>query len=265
MGSEPTGPQFAVLSAVLRCPEMDQRAAGLAASLDKSSTAEIVRRLVRNGWLTIVPDESDGRRKLLKVTRPAGAALKELTSAVGQVQRELLSPLDRRSAGRFVSDLALLAYEGFPPPPLPESSYLAAGLELSATPGYLLRRAQQMHTAQWATQFDGELTGPQYAVLCALAVNGGADQATIGEAAALDKSTVAEVVDRLIARQLVAAAPDPVDRRRKRLDLTADAVTELDRFTKVAQDVQANLMNFLPSAARARFLIDLAAVARYPS
>jgi MarR family transcriptional regulator, lower aerobic nicotinate degradation pathway regulator len=69
-------------------------------------------------------------------------------------------------------------------------------LLMHRTPGYLIRRAQQVHTAVWSSVVR-DVTGPQYAVLAAVAELGAPDQARIGERASLDASTTASVVDRL--------------------------------------------------------------------
>ena len=263
VGSQPTGPQFAVLSVLARTPDLDQSAVGLAASLDKSTGAEIVRRLVHNGWLIVTTDPADRRRKLLRLSRPASAALVDLTRTVIEVQRALLAPLSTAASARLVAQLAELAYAGDPPRLVAFGSASGPiGLDVSTTPGYLIRRAQQTHAARWTERFNGELTGPQYAVLCALAQHGRLGQMTVGDTAALDKSSAAEVVDRLIARHLVIASPDPDDRRRKQLRLSDTALTDMDRITSLAAAVEAELLNFLPAARRKAFLTDLASLVR---
>jgi len=259
VGPEPTGPQFAVLSSVARQPGLDQTTVGMLASLDKSSTVDIVRRLVRHGWITAGPDPDDRRRKVLHLSRPARAALHVLSEQAAKVQDTLLAPLARERRPAFVRDLATLAYEGHPPTVPQRSDEL--GLELSTTPGHLIRRTQQAYTLRWSKRFQGALTGPQYAVLCALAEHEPSDQATLGDTASLDKSSIAEVVDRLASRGLVMVLADAADRRRKALRLSAAARQALPEMTVAAGEVQAELMDLLPASARRRFLDALAAVA----
>ncbi len=258
VGPEPTGPQFAVLSAVAGRPGLDQTTAGTLASLDKSTTVDIVRRLVRHGWITAGPDPADRRRKVLNLSRPARAALHALTGRAAVVQQALLAPLDPRLAQSFVRDLATLAYEGTP---VEDAGPTELGLELSTTPGHLIRRAQQAYTVRWTKHFHGTLTGPQYAVLCALAQHEPSDQASLGEAASLDKSSVAEVVERLATRDLITVIADVSDRRRKKLLLSPGARKALPDMTVTAAEVQAELMNLLPVEARSSFLASLAAIA----
>ncbi|WP_409332930.1 MarR family winged helix-turn-helix transcriptional regulator [Trujillonella humicola] len=259
VGREPTGPQFAVLSSIAAQPGLDQTTVGALASLDKASTTDVVRRLVRHGWIIAEPDPADLRRRVLHLSRPARAALEALTERAAAVQSALLAPLDPGQAARLVRDLATLAYEGRPPTEQQRTGDL--GLRLSTTPGHLIRRAQQAYTVRWTQRFQGALTGPQYAVLCALAQNQPSDQSTLGEEAFLDKSSIAEVVDRLVTRGLVAAVANDADRRRKVLVL-ADAGREaLPAMTEGAAAVQAELMDLLPRSAHTGFLEALAAVA----
>ncbi|MCF7547471.1 MarR family winged helix-turn-helix transcriptional regulator [Pseudonocardia sp. WMMC193] len=262
VGPETTSPQFAVLSTVAGRPGLDQTTVGTLASLDKSTTVDIVRRLVRHGWITAGPDPEDRRRKVLDLSRPARAALQTLTSRAALVQQALLAPLDPRRAQAFVRDLATLAYEGaYERTAVDDARPIELGLELSTTPGHLIRRAQQAYTVRWTQRFHGTLTGPQYAVLCALAQQEPSDQARLGEAASLDKSSTAEVVERLASRDLITVITDVSDRRRKKLLLSPGARKALPGLTATAAEVQAELMDLLPAEARSAFLASLASVA----
>ncbi|MEU1127896.1 MarR family transcriptional regulator [Streptomyces sp. NPDC005899] len=93
-------------------------------------------------------------------------------------------------------------------------------VDLSTHPGHLARRLQQAHHLLWNTMVSEEITSPQFAVLNALAAGPGLDQRTVGERVGLDRSTVAEVVTRLLRRELLDKARDPHDGRRSLLHLT---------------------------------------------
>ncbi|NWJ72704.1 winged helix-turn-helix transcriptional regulator [Pseudonocardia sp. ICBG1122] len=259
VGPEPTGPQFAVLSGAARRPGLDQKTLGQLASLDKSTTTDIVRRLVRRGWLTAAPDPDDRRRKVLHLSPPAQMALTSLTAAAARVQQHLLAPLTAERRRDLVTDLALLGYEGDPPARPRED--VDAGLDLATTPGHLIRRAQQAYVARWTHTFGGSLTGPQYALLCALANHEPADQSTLGEAAALDRTSTTEIVERLTSAQLVIAVTNARDRRRKALRLSPLGRRELPDITRRAAEVQAALFDLLPGSSRERLLDNLGAIA----
>lgn len=78
----------------------------------------------------------------------------------------------------------------------------------------------QAYTAVWTSTVSDKLTSPQFAVLAVLSVEESLDQQTIGARAGLDKSTCGHIVDHLDKRQLVSAAIDPANRRRKLITLT---------------------------------------------
>ncbi|MEU2360510.1 MarR family winged helix-turn-helix transcriptional regulator [Streptomyces noursei] len=94
-------------------------------------------------------------------------------------------------------------------------------LDLSTHPGHLARRLQQAHTLLWTTIVSEDVTSPQFAVLNTLVGEDGLDQRTVGERVGLDRSTIAEVVRRLVARELIEKTRDAEDARRSVLRLTA--------------------------------------------
>ncbi|MFF0628111.1 MarR family winged helix-turn-helix transcriptional regulator [Streptomyces sp. NPDC004296] len=93
-------------------------------------------------------------------------------------------------------------------------------LDLSTHPGHLAQRLQQAHTLLWTTIVSEDVTSPQFAVLNTLVGADGLDQRTVGERVGLDRSTIAEVVRRLVARELVGKVRDTKDTRRSVLRLT---------------------------------------------
>jgi MarR family transcriptional regulator, temperature-dependent positive regulator of motility len=97
-----------------------------------------------------------------------------------------------------------------------------SAVDLSTHPGHLARRLQQAHHLLWNTMVSQEITSPQFAVLNALAAEPGVDQRTVGERVGLDRSTVAEVIARLLRRELLDKVRDERDGRRFLLHLTED-------------------------------------------
>ncbi|MGW6292375.1 MarR family winged helix-turn-helix transcriptional regulator [Streptomyces sp. NPDC055058] len=106
-----------------------------------------------------------------------------------------------------------------------------AAVDLATHPGHLARRLQQAHHLLWNTMVSEEITSPQYAVLNALVAEPGLDQRTVGERVGLDRSTIAEVVARLVRRGLLAKDRDPRDGRRFLLHPTADGERTHRRLT----------------------------------
>jgi DNA-binding MarR family transcriptional regulator len=239
-----TGPQYALVSAVASTPMLDQRSAGRLASLDKSTAADVVARLQRNGWIACESHPADRRRKTLALTAVARAALREVTPKAQRVQNRLLTPLGPANQRALIRLLGAIAFRGAPTPKdIPRTG--PPVLALSTTPGHLIRRAEQEHGAAWAQHTGRTMTPSQYALLCALAWNPAIDQTAAGELASLDKSSAADIVSRLTRRGWIMTEPDPSDRRRKLLRLAAEAVAVLTETTPKVGHVQHDLVEHL--------------------
>src|SRR2546423_9198849 len=87
--------------------------------------------------------------------------------------------------------------------------------DFAETPGHLIRRAYQAHTQLWAEVVPVDITGTQYVILCALAVHGDLDQASVGRLTSLDRSSVAELAGRMARRGLIQRGRDERDGRRR--------------------------------------------------
>jgi DNA-binding MarR family transcriptional regulator len=187
---EVTGPQYAVLATLAVRPATQQRRLGELASIDKSSVAEVVGRLVARNWISKMRDTLDARSSLLSLVDEANVALGRLTPAARAVQEQFLAPLPPDERARFVGWLGRISR--FAPDSVDAHVGSAApALDLNV-PGHLIRCAQQIHTAIWVRTFGDELTGPQYAILHILATRPDISQRELGELAALDRSTVAQ-------------------------------------------------------------------------
>jgi DNA-binding MarR family transcriptional regulator len=88
-------------------------------------------------------------------------------------------------------------------------------------PGHLLRRCHQIAVAIFLDECHAyDLTPLQYVALAALAAHGRLDKAAIGDATALDRTTVAVVVKNLEGRGCVVTRPSEYDRRAKLIEIT---------------------------------------------
>jgi MarR family transcriptional regulator, lower aerobic nicotinate degradation pathway regulator len=78
-----------------------------------------------------------------------------------------------------------------------------------------------------------------YSLLAAVEEYGPASQAALGRRTGIDRSDVVATVNDLAERQLVQRTPDPDDRRRNIVSITAagrEQLTHLDRLLAAAQD-----------------------------
>lgn len=250
---ELTGPQYGVLASLAQEPLIDQTRLGELASLDKNNAADIVRRLTRRDWIRRSVDPADQRRRVLELTPPARVAIRQITPAVQRVQDALLELVPEQGREALVRMLQAIAYQqGEPPSPAAPPDKLPI-VSLSRAPGYLIRRSQRVHGTVWARHLGTEVTGPQYAVLVALASEPGADQVTVGRLASLDRSSTADVVARLMRTGWVRRERRPGYGRRSILSLTPEAEAALWQITPKVAAVQRDLLSPLGPADAAAF------------
>lgn len=96
--------------------------------------------------------------------------------------------------------------------------------------GHLLRRAQQLHHALWNREVSLDVSSVQFAALSVLDRRPGIGQVDLGTELDLDRSTIADLVERMARNGLLVRKQSVADRRRKVLTLTdlgAQTVAEL--------------------------------------
>lgn len=105
-------------------------------------------------------------------------------------------------AGLLVADSGEAVEAAEAPWPLPER------------PGFLMRRLHQIHVSLFSERCGAfGVTPLQYSLLSLLANRNEADQTTLANAVALDRTTTTGALKRLAARGLVERAPALTDRR----------------------------------------------------
>jgi DNA-binding MarR family transcriptional regulator len=127
-------------------------------------------------------------------------------------------------------------------------------LDLHEQPGHLVRRLQQAHKLLWAERVPGDLTSPQFAVLNVLHQNPKIDQRSLGELVGMDRSTIAEITQRLVSRRLVKKVKDAADARRNLLELSSAGTDSLRRSLPAASEVSRELVEALSERDRREFL-----------
>lgn len=109
VSEEITGPQFAVLNALVAEPGLDQRTVGERVGLDRSTIAELISRLGRRGLLDKVRDPQDGRRFLLRLTDEGERAHRKLTVRTARMNQVFLAPLSAQEQAVFFELLQRLS------------------------------------------------------------------------------------------------------------------------------------------------------------
>lgn len=135
------------------------------------------------------------------------------------------------------------------------------GLERSAV--HLLHRAGQCA----ADIFDGEmaeadLTPRQYAVLATVAQNEGLSQTGLVERTGIDRSTLADVVRRMLKKGLLQRRRTREDARAYAVKLTEEGWRVLKLAEPTAKDVDERILAALPTRQREQFLSDLQTIIR---
>ena len=109
----PTPRQFAVLLTVYQNPGMMQAELVRITGIDRSTLAEILRRLTDRGQIARARTAADQRANALELTPAGEAALLAAFDAAERAQRRILEPVAPDRRGEAMAMLALLA--GLPP------------------------------------------------------------------------------------------------------------------------------------------------------
>lgn len=135
-------------------------------------------------------------------------------------------------------------------------------IESGPTPSYLLRRAQQYLGDIYARETgDRDLTRQQYLVLAALEQNDGVSQTALVEATGIDRSTLAEMVRRLLTRGLLTRKQAEQDARANEVAITQAGRRALKVARLAAERAEREVLEALPGPERTRFLKSLAIIA----
>ena len=109
---------------------------------------------------------------------------------------------------------------------------------LSKFTGSLVRRAQQRHVAVWLSEVSAEITSVQYAALEILQRTPGVNQRQLGDELDVDRSTIADLVARMVRNDLIERSDDPVDKRSYVLFLTPAGKKQLATLRPRVEEVE---------------------------
>src|SRR6056297_1925754 len=107
--------------------------------------------------------------------------------------------------------------------------------QLQDRPGFLIRRLHQIHMALFMQECAAEgVTPVQYSVLTALHQLGPCEQVVVSRAVGLDRTSTADVVQRLERRKLLRRRVSSSDKRMKIASLTDIGIALLKRIDGAA-------------------------------
>jgi len=135
--------------------------------------------------------------------------------------------------------------------------------KLERSPIHLLHRAGQCASDIFQGEMGpGDLTPRQYAVLVAVSQNEGVSQTLLVEKTGVDRSTLADIVRRMLKKGLLQRRRTKEDARAYAVKLTDDGWKVLKATDPLARRVDDKILGVLPNAQRERFLQDLSQIVK---
>ena len=136
------------------------------------------------------------------------------------------------------------------------------GFELSEAPSHLIRRCQQFYGDLYARESGArELTKQQFTLLAALEHNDGASQTTLVEITGIDRSTLAEMVRRMLEKGLLSRERTEEDQRANAVAISPSGKKALRSARNAADRAEKALLEVLPMPDRQKFIRSLAQIA----
>ena len=134
---------------------------------------------------------------------------------------------------------------------------------LDRSPSHLLHRALQLALDIYALDPEaGNVTQRQFAVLCAVADDEGLSQTGLVRATGIDRSTLADMVARLIAKGLLARERSVSDARANTVRLTDTGRAVLDAAAPRVEAADQRLLDLLGAKKRDAFMDALRKLAK---
>jgi len=111
-------------------------------------------------------------------------------------------------------------------------------------PGFLIRRLQQIQVAVFLSECAGiDITPVQWGILTIVAEYPGVGHIEISEELGLDRSNVANVVNRLVSRGMLKQKLSPTDRRKKDIILTKAGQKLIEQVESRALRAQRKILS----------------------
>src|SRR5579872_5274496 len=134
--------------------------------------------------------------------------------------------------------------------------------ELAEAPSYLIRRCQQFFGDLYAREAGPrELTKQQFMVLAALEHNDGVSQTALVEITGIDRSTLAEMVRRMLEKDLLSRERTEEDQRANAIAISPAGRKALRGARNAADRAERALLDALPAPERQKFVKSLSQIA----
>ncbi|MBY0423797.1 MAG: MarR family transcriptional regulator [Parvularculaceae bacterium] len=133
---------------------------------------------------------------------------------------------------------------------------------LKSSPGHLLRRAQQYAHDLYANEVGADGPTPrQFEVLHTVAQNEGLSQTDLVRSTGIDRSTLADMIARMIKKGLLSRQRTKDDARANAVSITASGKRVLQGAMSAVTRAENAALNVLPKSQQSGFMKALAAYA----
>jgi MarR family transcriptional regulator, temperature-dependent positive regulator of motility len=133
---------------------------------------------------------------------------------------------------------------------------------LARSPSHLLHRALQLALDVYTEEVGGGLTQRQYAVLAAVAADEGLTQTDLVRATGIDRSTLADMIARMIDKGYLGRERSTVDARAKTVRLTQKGRDALEETGPRVADADSRIMGHLTAGKRDAFITALSVLSK---
>ncbi len=126
---------------------------------------------------------------------------------------------------------------------------------------HLLHRAGQCAGDIFQSEMvNGDITPRQFAVLLAVSQNEGLSQTSLVKKTGIDRSTLADIVRRMLRKNLLQRRRTKDDARAYAVKLTDEGWETLRSYEPAVDRVDTTLLSALPEESRRRFLDELSLI-----
>ena len=104
-GRDLTAVQYAILTVLYPSDGLDQLSLSRAVGIDRTSGADVIKRLVRRSLVACEPSPTDRRAKVVTITEAGRALVLEMRPAMERAQDKLVAPLSEEEQEVFLDTL----------------------------------------------------------------------------------------------------------------------------------------------------------------
>jgi DNA-binding MarR family transcriptional regulator len=133
---------------------------------------------------------------------------------------------------------------------------------LARSPSHLLHRALQLALDVYGEEVGAGLTQRQYAVLSAVAADEGLTQTDLVRATGIDRSTLADMIARMIEKGYLGRERSTLDARAKTVRLTEKGRDALGETAPHVADADSRIMGHLTAGKRDAFITALSVLSK---